>query len=384
MKTVLITGARGFLARHVALRLETRDDIRVLAYTRDNSAAELAAWAAEADVVLHLAGVNRTESDDEYEAGNAGFTQTLLDAIEAGGRTPHVIVSSSVQAAADNPYGRSKRAAEALLARYAERTGSRVTIYRLKNLFGKWSRPNYNSVVATFCHNAAHGEEMFIRDPDYAVDLVYVDDAVDALVAAIDEPPPTAADRLVDDTMPSRRITLGELADAVGRMREMQQTLRVPDFSDAFVRQLYATYLSHLPPDRWEYGLKRHADQRGDLAEFIKSDSFGQIFISRTHPGITRGDHWHHTKTEKFLVLTGHGLIRFRHIDGGDVLEFPVRGEDYRVVEIPPGWTHSITNIGDTGMVTLFWASEIFDPERPDTNFLPVEPAATTPGADET
>jgi UDP-2-acetamido-2,6-beta-L-arabino-hexul-4-ose reductase len=372
--TVLVTGARGFVGRHLVLRLRERDALTIREFGRQNSDAELAAWAAEADVVFHLAAENRPPDDAAYEAGNVGFTTRLCAALAAAGRAPHVIATSSLQATGDSAYGRSKRRMEEVLADFGRRSGARVTTFRVRNIFGKWSRPNYNSVVATFCHNIARDLPITISDPSHQLRLVHIDDVVDALVAAMDTPPGTDADGIAPDTMPAHAITLGELAELIRTFREMQQTLRLPDLASRFNVRLYSVYLSHLEPRQWEYGLERRTDERGDLAEFIKGDAFGQVFVSRTHPGVTRGNHWHHTKTEKFLVLAGEALIRFRHVEGDDILEFPVRGADYRVVEIPPGWTHSITNTGDSEMITLFWASEVFDPARPDTLWLPVEP----------
>ncbi len=378
MKKVLVTGAKGFMGRNLAAHMQSRPDVRLIEYDLGNSEAELRRWCREADVVIHLAGVNRPTNLEEFETGNAGFTGLLCDILRESDCQPQVIVSSSIQAELDNPYGTSKRHAEESLQRLAEETGISVSIFRLKNVYGKWCRPNYNSVVATYCHNIAHDLPIQINDPSRQLELVHVDDVIGAFLKQVDEPRRHVGVYVTPDPIPAYSLTLSDLAGRIQFFSEMQRSLRVPDLSLRFNQQLYATYLSYVDPSKWEYGLDIKRDPRGNLAEFIKSPFFGQIFISRTLPGITRGNHYHHTKTEKFLVIAGHGLIRFRHIEGKEVLEYRVRGEDYRVLEIPPGYSHSITNVGTTEMITLFWASETFDPDRPDTYFLPVDNRATS------
>jgi UDP-2-acetamido-2,6-beta-L-arabino-hexul-4-ose reductase len=367
MTTVLVTGAKGFVGKNLCAHLVRNSHIRLLEYDIENTTEELLDWVAEANVVFHLAGVNRPDEVGEFEEGNAGFTQTLVNGIHDSGRKPNVIVSSSIQAALDNPYGASKRHGEEILSAFAAETGTPVSIFRLKNIFGKWCRPNYNSVTATFCHNIANDLPIQISDSEHELDLVYVDDVIDAFIAEMKTKPVREGVYVEPDLISSYSITLGDLAERIRVFRDMQKTLRIPDFSIRFNQQLYATYLSYVPPERWEYGPEIRRDERGNLAELVKSSSFGQIFVSRTKPGITRGNHYHHTKTEKFIVVAGEGVIRFRQINGTEILEFPVHGEDYRIVDIPPGYTHSITNTGQTEMITLFWASEPFDPDRADT-----------------
>ena len=264
----------------------------------------------------------------------------------------------------------SKANAEISLRRYASGTGAYVRIYRLKNLFGKWCRPNYNSVIATFCHNIANDLPITISDPSREIELSYVDDVVAAFLGEIGQGEVRGG---AGEKIPIYRIQLGDLAGRIQAFHEMKQTLTLPDFSDWFNRALYATYLSYVPPDARVHHLDIKSDARGSLAEFIKQKNVGQIFVSRTEPGITRGNHYHHTKTEKFFVVEGHGLIRMRAIDGGPVNEYLVKGTQYQVIDIPPGFTHSITNVGAGEMVTLFWSSEIFDPNHPDTYYFPVD-----------
>ena len=370
MKNVLVTGSAGFLGKNLCTHLTCRNDLIVNQYDLappPTPPSDLQKFVAEADVIFHLAGVNRPENVADFEKGNAGFTQMLVDLLEQANRVPHIIVSSSIQAELDNPYGQSKRHGEQILENWAKKTGGKVSIFRLTNLFGKWCRPNYNSVVATFCHNIANDLPIEIRDPNYAVTLAYVDDVVAAFLAAAKAPD------CHHGAIPTTTITLGELAARIQFFHNMPKTLMIPDMSDRFNQQLYTTYLSYLPKEQWGYTPTINTDDRGNLAELLKSPSFGQMFVSRTKPGITRGNHYHHTKTEKFIVISGQATIRFRHIHGTEIIEFPVKGEDYRIVNIPPGYTHNITNTGSTELITLFWASEIFDKTKPDTFFLPVE-----------
>lgn len=369
---VLITGAKGFIGRNLAARLAAMPDVEPLLFDVDGDARDLEAGLARADVIFHLAGVNRPTSLEEYETGNAGFTRLICESLLRLGRTPKIVMTSSIQAGLDNPYGVSKRHAEEALKDWSGQTGAAVRIHRLKNVFGKWSRPDYNSVTATFCHNIARDLPIGISDPGRTVDLIYIDDVIETLIGELTEDAGGPDARLADDAMPSYQITLGDLAGRIQAFHEMRTNLMTPDFSIRFNQCLYATYLSYAPPQDLEYALKVNSDPRGNLAEFIKSGFFGQIFVSRTHPGITRGNHYHHTKTEKFFVISGQGLIRMRQIEGSRVEEFPVRGEDYRVVNIPPGYTHSICNTGQSEMITLFWASEVFSQDHPDTYYLDV------------
>ena len=288
---------------------------------------------------------------------------------DPGAVRPVIVLSSSYQAAQDNPYGRSKLAAEQALEDYVARTGTPAVIYRLPGVFGKWCRPNYNSVVATFCHNIARDLPITISDPARVVELVYVDDVVAQFMTHLENRPPGVTR---GEVRPTFSASLGELADRIRALRAMRQTLEVADASDPFTRRLLGTFTSYLPPTDLAYPLEQRTDPRGTLAELLKSPHFGQMFVSRTHPGVTRGNHYHDLKVEKFCVLEGEAVIRFRPILGDEVTEHRVSGTDFKVVDIPPGMTHSIENVGTTEMIVLFWASEILDREHPDTYFSEV------------
>lgn len=371
MKTVLVTGAAGFVGKNFCATLEQHKDIDILCYDLGNTQEELAEYTSRADFVFHLAGVNRPESVEEFDKGNRGFTEELLDMLEKSGKKAPVAMTSSIQAALDNPYGISKKAAEDTVLNWSRHTGNPVYIYRLPNVFGKWCRPNYNSVVATFCHNIAYGLPIQINNPVAELLLIYIDDVVEELIATMDGFAHTGGDGFcyIPRTF---KVTLQQLADTLYSFAESRKSLVVPNFEDDFEKCLYATYISNLPEDGFGYDLEMKHDHRGWLAEFIKSRQFGQIFISRTKPGITRGNHWHHTKIEKFLVIEGAAVIKFRKIGTDEVLEYKVSGEQLKVIDIPAGYTHSITNIGNTDVITLFWADEIFDSEKTDTYYLEV------------
>lgn len=369
MKTVLVTGADGFIGRNLKEALMRIPDIRFIGVDAVDGKDALDRALEVADVVYHLAGVNRPQHDEEYTAGNAGLTAEVVNRLASRTPKPLVVLASSIQAALDNPYGRSKRKAEEVLEEYGNTGGSSV-IFRLPNVFGKWSRPNYNSAVATFCHNIARDLDIQVSDPQRVLELVYIDDVVNAFMELVEVRPAPGTSRLT--VSPVKSITLGDLVAELHRMRDVRSTLILPDMNDRFRRCLFATYLSFLPTDGFSYELARHADQRGALAEILKSPHFGQLFVSRTKPGITRGNHFHHTKFEKFCVIEGNAVIRFRAVSGDRVLSYAVRGDEFRVVDIPPGYTHSIENVGTGEMIVLFWSSEMFDPAAPDTQQLQV------------
>ncbi len=364
MQNILVTGAKGFVGRNLCAALRRQSGVVLSEYDLDSSPEELQRALAAADVIFHLAGVNRPRDESEFQAGNAGFTAQICSALQALGRAPKLVFSSSLQAGLDNPYGRSKLAAEALLRDFAAASAAECVVYRLYNLFGKWCRPNYNAVTATFCYNVAHDLPLSISDPARTLELSYIDDVVAAFLGELN--PGTPGFRFAEPLV-SYQISLGALAETIRSFRQVRSGLYLPDFSRPFMRALYATYLSYLDQADFAYPLAIKSDERGSLAEFIKAPTIGQVFISRTHPGFTRGNHYHHTKVEKFLVLEGEALIRFRPILGTQQIEVHVRGEEFRVVDIPPGYTHSIQNIGPGELVTLFWSDEILDPDRPDT-----------------
>ncbi len=370
---VLVTGSKGFVGRNLCSVLHTIDTVQVSEFDCDNSLKELETNLKGVEVVFHLAGVNRPQNDEDFVTGNARLTEEICAMLQRLKKTPKIILASSIQAELDNPYGQSKLQAEQVLKGFAERTGSHCVVYRFKNLFGKWCKPNYNSVTATFCYNIAHSLPVTISDTDRSVELTYIDDVISALVNEIPKKEGTQKSGFTfAPALDSYCITLGELAGLITSFRESRETLILPMFDSQLVRALYATYLSYLEGEDFAYPLNIRTDERGSLAEVMKSNAFGQIFVSRTKPGITRGNHYHHTKTEKFMVVEGDAVIRFRQIDGTVVIEHRVSGTEFRVVDIPPGYTHHITNVGAGELVTLFWASEIFNPNHPDTIFLNV------------
>jgi len=378
---ILVTGARGFIGKNLVVALRRKDDVEVIEYDLDSPESLLEHGLAELDVIFHLAGVNRPERAEEFEKGNFDFTRQICESLGRLGRSPLFVLSSSSQAALDNPYGRSKRQAEEAIFDFGRETGASVFVFRLPGVFGKWCRPNYNSVVATFCHNIARDLPIAISDSTREIELVYIDDVVRAFIGVMDGRPPISEGSYCL-AAPTYRITLGALAEAIRGFRESRINLSVPDVKEPFIHALYATYISYLPTDSFAYALTQRCDPRGELAELMKSPHIGQIFVSRTCPGITRGQHYHDTKVEKFVVLEGDAVIRFRSIrpedrdqrsEGGgqrtEVIEYPVSGHEFRVVDIPPGYTHSIENVGKTDLIVLFWADEIFYPDHTDTYY---------------
>jgi len=364
MMKVLLTGADGFIGKNLRVALAEREGFEVLAITRASSDAELTAAVAHADAVVHLAGVNRPQDPAEFIAGNADFTARLCALLSAAGRAVPVAFASSIQAERDNPYGLSKRAAEDHLRRYAEASGAPLGLYRLANVFGKWSRPNYNSAVATFCHNIARGLPIRIDDPASPVRLVYIDDVVAELLRFLADP--GYGVRLVD-AQPVHTTTVGELARQIEAFGDVRSSLVTERVGTGLVRALYATYVSFLPPEVFSYGVPKHGDARGVFVEMLKTPDCGQFSFFTAHPGITRGGHYHHTKTEKFLVIKGRARYRFRHLLTDEVFEIESHGDAPLIVETIPGWAHDITNIGDDELVVMLWANEIFDRQNPDT-----------------
>lgn len=371
MKTVLVTGATGFVGKNLCAQLELEDEVEIIKFTRSNSTEDLKHSVKKADFIFHLAGVNRPKDDSEFAAGNTELTQQVLAAIEESDKNIPLLLTSSIQADLDNAYGKSKKAAEHAVLEWSKSSSVPVYIYRLPNVFGKWSKPDYNSVVATFAHNIANDKPIQINDPAKVLTLVYVDDVVRAFVKALHGELPSSSDCYYTVEQ-SYEITLQQLADSLKYLHQIRKTSTVPELDD-FKRALYATYISYLPIEMFDYALEKKEDNRGWLAEVIKSNSFGQIFVSKTKPGISRGNHWHHTKIEKFLVIDGKAEIKFRDYGTDEIITYAVTGEEMRVVDIPVGYIHSITNTGMTDLLTLFWADEVFDPQYPDTHYAEVE-----------
>ncbi|MEO8064308.1 MAG: NAD-dependent epimerase/dehydratase family protein [Pseudomonadota bacterium] len=364
---LLVTGADGFIGRNLLVHLREDHGVAFDPYTRRDDPATLTARLAGVDAVIHLAGVNRPVDAREFTSGNVELTRVLCDAARAQPRPPAILFSSSIQATRDNDYGRSKRDAEELIADYQRATGAPVLAYRLPNVFGKWCRPNYNSAVATFCHNVARDLPISINDPAASLELVYVDDVVAALVAAVADPAHTRA--VVE---PVYRTTVGEVAGILNAFRGSRDNLVTERVGTGLVRALYATFVSYLPVERFGYGIKQYVDPRGGFMEMLKTHDSGQFSVFTAHPGVTRGGHYHHSKTEKFLVVRGQARFRFRQIVSGETHEILTTSDDPQVVETIPGWTHDITNIGSEEMIVALWANEIFDRARPDTYACPV------------
>ena len=366
---VLITGANGFVGQNLVARLGERTDVEVLSYTRADSMDSLPELVAQADFVFHLAGVNRPQDPQEFRTGNTDLTTALCNAVAAFGRPVPVLYTSSIQAGQENPYGSSKRGAEeALLALHAAHQVP-VFLFRLPNVFGKWARPNYNSAVATFCHNIARDLPISINDSSALISLVYIDDVVSRFMAIMDG---ASADQPFVSIEPEYSISVGDLSQQLHAFRDSRQSMVTEPVGTGLVRALYSTYLSYLPPERFTYEVPRHADPRGVFVEMLKTRDSGQFSYFTAHPGITRGGHYHHSKTEKFLVIKGNACFRFRHIVSGEFYELFTTGERPQIVETVPGWTHDITNVGDDEMIVMLWANEIFDREHPDTFARPV------------
>jgi UDP-2-acetamido-2,6-beta-L-arabino-hexul-4-ose reductase len=370
MKTVLITGANGFIGKNLVATLKNVPDVEILKYGSENSLAQFQEFAQRADFVFHLAGVNRPGNDSEYDRGNRELTETLLEILKKTGRQTPVLLSSSIQAEIDNPYGVSKKEAELAVFKYGQDTGAKVFVYRFPNVFGKWSKPNYNSVVATFCHNIARGLPITIHDSDTMLKLVYIDDLIDELVNALDGKENRTGNFC--EVKVVHTITLGRMADLIYSFNNSRHNCLIPDMSDELTKKLYSAFLSFLPEDNFSNELKMNMDERGSFTEFIKTPERGQVSVNISKPGIVRGNHWHQTKCEKFLVVSGNGVIRFRQVDSDKVIEYYVNGDELKVVDIPVGFTHNIENLGDTDMVTIMWANEPFNPEKTDTYYLEV------------
>ncbi len=364
--SVLVTGAKGFIGKNLVAELKNKHK-DVFEYDIDTEPALLDEYCKEAEFVFHLAGVNRPKNQDEFMEGNFGFTSKLLETLKKYKNTCPVMISSSIQAALDNPYGKSKRAGEDLVFKYGKETGAKVFVYRFPNVFGKWCKPNYTSAIATFCYNVAHDLPIAVNDPNVVMNLVYVDDVVEELINALNGEENRVGDFC--EVAVTYTVTLGEIVDLIYSFKKSRVDFFIPDMSNQFTKKLYSTYLSYLPEDNFIYTLKMNIDNRGSFTEFIRTPDRGQVSVNVLNPGITKGNHWHHTKNEKFLVVSGKGIIRFRKISTEKVIEYYVSGDKLEMVDIPPGYTHNIENLGETDMVTIMWANECYNPDKPDTYY---------------
>lgn len=368
---VLVTGSKGFIGKNLIAELHNQNH-EVLEFDLDTTADLLNSYCEKCEFIFHLAGINRPKDVSEFMEGNLGFTTTLLQTLRRFKNNCPILLSSSIQAELNNPYGQSKKAGEQALIAYGEETGAPIHIYRFSNLFGKWCRPNYNSVVATFCHNIANELPITIHDPSTVLNLVYIDDVVEALIHSLN------GTQLVDDNgfcvVPiSHTVSLEKIAALLYSYKESRNNLSVPVVTEgSFEKKLYSTYLSYLPKDNFSYPLKMNVDERGSFTEILKSIDFGQVSVNITKPGIEKGNHWHHTKNEKFIVVSGQGLIQFRLPDSNEITGYYISGEKIQVVDIPVGYTHCIRNIGNTDLITIMWCNECFNPDKPDTYFLKV------------
>jgi len=368
---VLVTGANGFIGKNLCLELKNKG-FEVLPFDLDKTKENLKRFLDVADYIIHLAGINRPMSKEEFYDGNANFTLRLIELLKASNRIIPIIFSSSTQAELDNDYGKSKRMAEDCLFSFMEETGNPVRIYRLTNVFGKWCKPNYNSVVATFCHSIANNLPIEIRDENYEVKLVYVDDVVKEFIKRLNEPQ-TGRNRVLEEVYPMEVISLGRLAKKINEFKLTRDTFYTPKIESDFDHKLYATFLSYYSIDDFAYDLKMNVDARGSFTEVLKTVNDGQVSVNISKPGITKGNHYHHTKNEKFIVVSGECEIKFRKIGTKEIFTYKVNESKIQVVDIPPGYTHSIKNVGEDDSVTIMWASEVFDKDNPDTYHEEVE-----------
>ena len=369
---ILVTGSKGFIGKNLIATLDNLGRYEIFGCDVETTDEELTRYASECEFVFHLAGVNRPQNKEEFYSGNYGFTTVLLDKLKASKNTAPVLMSSSIQAKLDNDYGKSKKEGEDYLINYGKENGVKVYVFRLPNVFGKWCRPNYNSAIATFCYNIARDLPVTVTDRNIMLTTVYIDDVVDAFLSAIKDEVERDEDGYCVVAV-THKVTLGTIVDLIESFKESRKTLACPHMEkDGFEKKLYSTYLASLPEDGFSYELKMNKDDRGSFTEFLRTPDYGQVSVNVSRPHIVKGNHWHHTKNEKFLVVKGTGIIRFRKIDEDKVIEYKVSGEKLEVVDIPCGYTHNIENVGDDDMVTVMWANEPFDKDKPDTYFLKV------------
>lgn len=369
---ILVTGAKGFVGKNLVLKLKNKG-YEVYEYDIDSGMDFLRQSILKTEFVFHLAGVNRPKDEKEFMEGNFGFTKTLLDMLKEENNKAPIVITSSIQAGLENPYGISKKAGEDFLFEYGEKNKVKTFVYRLPNLFGKWCRPNYNSAVATFCNNIARSMPITVSCEENIVNLLYIDDLINAFLKLLD-----TKDEVIESKReylkvePVYSVKLGEIVRLINSFKATRNNFSVPYLAEGFEKKLYSTYLTYLPEEEFSYPLKMNVDERGSFTEFIKTPERGQVSVNISKPGITKGNHWHNTKTEKFMVVSGTGVIQFRRVDSDKIIEYNVSGEKLEVIDIPPGYTHNIINLGEIDLVTLIWVNEPFDNSRPDTYFLTV------------
>ncbi len=368
---ILVTGSKGFIGTNLIVELRSQGYDNILEYDLNSDPIQLEKYCQKAEFIFHLAGVNRPKNPAEFQKGNYGFTLTILEMLEKHQNSCPIMLASSVQADMNNPYGRSKLAGEKLLLDFKEKMGTPILIYRFPNVFGKWSKPNYNSAVATFCYNVARSIPIEVHDPDQSISLVYIDDLIDEMLYVLEgSRHPVEDDYYSVPTV--YKCTVGKIARLIKTFAANREQCKVANLADELEKKIYSTYLSFLPKDEFSYELKMNKDDRGSFTEFIKTEERGQFSVNISKPNIVKGNHWHHTKTEKFLVVSGEAVIRFRKVNEDEILEYHVNGDKLTVVDIPPGYTHNIENTGSTELVTIMWANENYDPEKPDTKYLKV------------
>ncbi len=369
---IFITGSAGFLGRNLVARLKMMGYKNLLLLDVDSEENQLETYAQKADFVFHLAGINRPQNTEEFYDGNRDLTKRLVEALIAAGKCAPMVLSSTAQVGNGTDYGKSKEEAESAVARYNKKSDAEVFIYRLPGVFGKWSKPNYNTVVATFCYNIARGLPIEVRDMAYSFPICYVDDVVSSFISCMTQdanksPKNIENEYTVYGIEPTYEVALGWLAGTLRSFARTRNTLGVPNMGDELTRKLWATYLSFLPEDGYSYPLTTHGDDRGSFTEFLRMGSGGQVSVNVIKPGIVKGEHWHDTKNEKFLVVKGKAVIRFRNVNSAEVIEYNVSDEAFEVVDIPPGYTHNIENVGENDLVTVMWASELYNEDFPDT-----------------
>jgi len=360
---VLVTGSNGFIGKNLIVRLNELN-AQVATYTRENSTQDLKGLVKDADYVVHLAGENRPKDEKDFDVVNAGLTSSICDFVRSSGKNTPIILASSTQAELDNAYGKSKLDAEVVLKALEIDTGCPVYVYRLPGVFGKWCKPNYNSVVATFCHNISHDLPIQVNNPDFELSLVYIDDVVEEFIKIIQE---VKDDKKKLSVQPEYKIKLGDLAEQIKIFRESRDSLITERVGSGIVRKLYSTYLSYISPEQFAYSIPSYGDERGMFAEMLKTKDSGQFSFFTAKPGVTRGGHYHNSKTEKFLVIQGEARFGFRHVALDETHEIVTTSKELKIIETVPGWSHDITNIGTEDMIVMLWANEIFDPDNPDT-----------------